>query len=134
MEFVPDTHNTHTVSCIVTNEMLENSLDCGDTEAYSTAMMVALMEKAAKELAARYIDEGLTTVGAMINTTHVAPTAVGVTVHATASLIEHSEGRFYFEIVARDNMGIIGEATHQRVAVPLNKFNAKAKQRGGLYE
>lgn len=131
MEFDPD---THTVSCVVTDEMLECELGCGDTEVYSTAMMIALMERAAKELAERYLNDGFTTVGVMVNTTHVAPTVVGVTVYATASLLEHSDGQFYFEIIARDNMGIIGEATHQRVTVPLDKFNIKAKQRGGFYE
>lgn len=125
-------HDMHTVSCVVTDEMLESYLGCGDTEVYSTAMMVALMERAAKELADHYLDDGLTTVGAMINTSHVAPTVAGVTASATASLIEHSDGQFYFEIVVRDNMGIIGEATHQRVTVPLDKFNTKAKQRGGI--
>lgn len=125
---------THTVSCVVTEEMLESSLGIGDADVYSTAMMVSLMERAAKELADSYINDGLTTVGVMINTSHVAPTISGVTVYATASLIEYSDGQFYFEITARDNMGIIGEATHQRVTVLPDKFQVKAKQRGGRYE
>lgn len=129
MEFKPE---TLTVSCVVTEAMLESTLGCGDTDKYSTAMMVALMEQAAKQLADRHLSEGLTTVGVMINTTHVAPTVAGVTVYATATLLEQSEGQFYFEITARDNMGIIGEATHQRVTVPINKFNEKARIRGGV--
>ncbi|MGN0475116.1 MAG: thioesterase family protein [Acutalibacteraceae bacterium] len=129
MEFEPE---SLTVSCVVTEAMLDSTLGCGDTIKFSMAMMVALMEQAAKQLAARYLSDGLTTVGVMMNTTHVAPTVSGVTVYATATLLEHSEGQFYFEITARDNMGIIGEATHQRVAVSIDKFNEKARIRGGV--
>ncbi len=129
MEFQLD---SLTISNVVTEDMTELTLGCGDTNMYSTGMMVVLMEQAAKQLAARYLDDSLTTVGVMINTTHVAPTIAGVTVYVTATLLEHSEGQFYFEITARDNMGVIGEATHQRVVVPIDKFNEKARIRGGF--
>ena len=123
---------TNTASCVVTEEMLESSLGCGDTETYAIGMMVALMERAAKQLCERHIPEGFTTVGVLLNTTHVAPTVCGKEVTATATLLEQSEGQFYFEITAGDDRGVIGEATHQRVAVPLEKFNQKAKRRGGV--
>lgn len=124
---------TCTVSGIVTEEMLEKTLGCGDTDTYAIGMMISLMERAAKELAARHLSEGMTTVGVMMNTTHVAPTVAGHVVRATATLLEQSEGQFYFEIVASDNMGTIGEATHHRMAVSLDKFNEKARRRGGLF-
>lgn len=123
---------TNSVSCVVTEEMLASRMGCGDTETYATAMMVSLMERAAKQLADRHIPEGFTTVGVMLNTTHVAPTVCGKEVTASATLLEQSEGQFYFEITASDDRGVIGEATHQRVAVPLEKFNQKAKRRGGV--
>lgn len=121
---------THTVSCTVTEDMLENRLGSGDTETYAIGMMVALMERAAKELAAPYLPEGATTVGVMLNTTHVAPTVAGRQVTAEATLLERSDGQFYFEIVASDGAGVIGEATHHRVTVMLSQFNEKAKKRG----
>ena len=123
---------TNVVSCIVTEEMLEKSMECGDTETYAIGMMVSLMERAAKQLADRHIPEGFTTVGVLLNTTHVAPTVCGKEVTAVATLLEMSEGQFYFEIITSDDRGVIGEATHQRVAVPLEKFNQKAKRRGGV--
>ena len=112
--------------------MLESSLGCGDTETYAIGMMVSLMERAGKELASRHIPENYTTIGVMLNTTHVAPTVCGKEVTATAVLLEQSEGQFYFEITASDDRGVIGEATHQRVAVPIEKFMTKAKRRGGV--
>ena len=123
---------TNSVSCTVSEDMLESSMGCGDTETYAIGMMVSLMERAAKQLADRHIPEGYTTVGVMLNTTHVAPTVCGKEVTATATLLEQSDGQFYYEIVASDDRGVIGEATHQRVAVPLDRFNQKAKRRGGV--
>ena len=41
---------TNTVSCVVTGDMLESSMGCGDTETYATGMMVTLMERAAQQL------------------------------------------------------------------------------------
>lgn len=121
-----------TVSCVVTEDMLEKKLGCGDTETYAIGMMVSLMEQAAKQLAEKYLPEGMTTIGVMMNATHVAPTVLGNEVRATATLLERGDGQFYFEIIASDNMGTIGEATHHRVAVSLDQFNEKAKKRGRL--
>ena len=107
-------------------------MGCGDTETYAIGMMVSLMERAAKQLADRHIPQGFTTIGVMLNTTHVAPTVCGKEVTAVATLLEISDGQYYFEIIASDDRGVIGEATHQRVAVPLEKFNQKARRRGGV--
>ena len=123
---------TNAVSCVVTEDMLAKNMGCGDTETYAIGMMVSLMERAAKELADRHIPDGFTTIGVMLNTTHVAPTVSGKEVTAVATLLEITDGQFYFEIIASDDRGIIGEATHQRVAVPMDKFNQKAKRRGGV--
>ena len=73
---------TNSVTCTVTEDMLEKSMGCGDTETYAIGMMVSLMERAAKQLADRHIPEGFTTVGVMLNTTHVAPTVCGKEVTA----------------------------------------------------
>ena len=49
---------------------------------------------AAMQLAKRYLPDGATTVGVMMNATHVAPTVAGREVTATATLLEHGEGQF----------------------------------------
>ena len=121
---------TCTVSCVVTEGMLEKTLGCGETEIYAVGMMVSLMEQAARELAGRYLPEGVTTVSVMMNVTRVAPAVAGSEVQATATLLERGEGNFYFEIIASDAGGTIGEATHHRVAVSLDVFQEKAKKRG----
>lgn len=123
-----------TITQKVTDDMLECSIGCGNTHTLSLSSIISIMEKAAFQLAERHLSQGSTTVGAMMNITHTAPTVSGVEIYVTAELLEMSHGQLYFEITARDNMGIIGEATHQRVAVPLEMYDEKAQMRSGFYE
>ena len=74
--------------------------------------MVALMENAAMSAVADELPEGSTTVGAMMNTTHIKPSAVGDTVSATAVLKEVEGRKLTFEVRAQDSKGVIGEGTH----------------------
>ena len=68
------------------------------------------------------LPEGNTTVGAMIQTTHLKPTALGDTVLVTATLREVEGRKLTFSVVASDSQGKIGEGTHIRYVVDRNKF------------
>ena len=66
-----------------------------------------------------------TMVGAMMNTTHIKPSAVGDTVSATAVLKEVEGRKLTFEVRAQDSKGVIGEGTHVRYIVDKEKFMSK---------
>ena len=67
----------------------------GDLNVFATPAMVALMENAAMSAVADELPEGSTT-GAMMNTTHIKPSAVGDTVSATAVLKRGGRQKTYF--------------------------------------
>lgn len=97
----------------------------GDLQVLATPQMVALMENAAMNAAKDLLPEGCTTVGAMISTSHLRPTAIGKTISATATL-RNAEGRkLTFDVTASDDRGIIGEGTHVRYIVDTQKFLKK---------
>ena len=98
-------------------------------EVYATPMVIALMEKAASELAEKFIAEDYTTVGTAVSIEHIAATAEGVEVSAEAELISHNGRSFEFYVTAYDNAGIIAKGTHSRFAVNAEKFLSKAKAR-----
>ena len=77
------------------------------------------------ECRADELPEGSTTVGAMMNTTHIKPSAVGDTVSATAVLKEVEGRKLTFEVRAQDSKGVIGEGTHVRYIVDKEKFMSK---------
>lgn len=71
---------------------------------------------------AGHLPEGATTVGAMMNTSHIKPSPVDDEVKATAVLTEVEGRKLTFSIVAEDSKGVIGEAVHVRYIVDRERF------------
>uniref|UniRef100_UPI00405685B1 thioesterase family protein n=1 Tax=Alistipes sp. TaxID=1872444 RepID=UPI00405685B1 len=97
----------------------------GDMAVLATPAMVALMENAAMLAVALHLDEGETTVGSMISTTHLKPSKVGNTVSAIAELIEVDGRKLTFKIEAYDGDTLIGSGEHIRYVVNREKFLSK---------
>ena len=100
----------------------------GDMEVFATPALVALMENAAMNAVKSALPEGSTTVGAMIQTSHIKPSAVGETVKATAVLQEVDGRKLTFSVSAVDSQGAVGEGTHVRYVVDRERFLAKLKK------
>jgi predicted thioesterase len=120
-----ETGLTFTASVKVTEANTAATLGSGDLQVFATPAMVALMENAAMLAVAPQLGEGGTTVGALMNTTHIKPSALGDTVSATAILKEVEGRKLTFEVKAEDSKGVIGEGTHVRYIVNREKFMSK---------
>ena len=116
---------TYTSTIVVSKENSALTMGSGDLEVFATPAMVALMENAAMKAVAGELPEGSTTVGAMMNTTHIKPSAMGDTISATATLKEVEGRKLTFAVIATDSKGVIGEGTHVRYMVDRAKFMAK---------
>ena len=120
-----ETGLTYTSRLTVGNENTAIALGSGDMPVLATPAMMALMENAAMLAVASELEDGDTTVGGHIESSHLRPTPVGAEVSATATL-EKVEGRkLYFKIIAHQGDKIIGEGTHLRFIVSREKFLAK---------
>lgn len=100
-------------------------LGSGDMEVFATPAMIALMENAAMNAVASSLDEGATTVGTMMRSSHVKASAVGATITAEAELIAADGRRLTFAVKAWDEQGIIGEGEHERFIVDRERFLSK---------
>ncbi|MBE6928030.1 MAG: dihydrolipoamide acyltransferase [Ruminococcaceae bacterium] len=101
----------------------------GDLLVYATPCMVALMEGAACESIAPFLAEGESSVGTMIHVSHTSATPVGMEVHAE-SVVTAVEGRkVCFDIVAYDEAGEIGRATHERFIIKADRFLEKTYEK-----
>ncbi len=129
MDFEKYIGTTHAETITVDEEDLAMAIGSGDLPVLATPRMVALMEQAAAALAAQCLDEGITTVGIAVAVSHTAPTLVGATVTAEATLTATDGRRFAFDVKAYDSVGVIGEGTHERVSVKADRFLEKAAQR-----
>jgi len=73
------------------------------------------------------LPEGWITVGAVVNVTHLAATPVGAKVTTRAEVIEVSDNTIKFSVEAHDGFEKIGEGTHVRAPVELERFLRKVK-------
>jgi predicted thioesterase len=116
---------TYTSTLVVSKDHAAAVMGSGDLHVFATPAMVALMENAAMLAVSEYLPEGSTTVGAMINTSHIKPSPIGDTIQTTALLTEVEGRKLTFSIKAEDSKGVIGEAVHVRYIVDREKFMSK---------
>lgn len=117
----------YTVRTVVEKQQLAVNVGSGTLEVLATPAVAALMEKAAWELLADYLPEGITTVGTKIQIDHVRATPEGGSVSVTATLTEIDGRRYVFAVIASDEKGIIAQGTHERFAVRAERFMEKAR-------
>lgn len=117
--------NKYTTELFVTAELSAEKMGSGDMPVLATPAMVAMMENAAMKCVADDLEDGQTTVGILMNTTHVKASPVGAKVYATAELTIIDGRKLTFKITAYQGQDIIGEATHERFIVNKEKFLGK---------
>ncbi len=110
---------------LVEQEDTAKTVGSGDLMVYATPCMVALMEGAAFESIAPLLAEGESSVGVSMNVAHTAATPVGMEVHAESTVTAVDGRKVTFEIIACDESGEIGRATHERVIIRSERFLEK---------
>jgi len=100
---------------------------------FATPVMLLFMENAALNAVREFLEPGESVVGTGVNLRHLAATPVGQRVTAEAEVTKVDGRRIEFKVVARDEMEVIGEGTHERMVVDLPRLDkrlaAKAKKR-----
>ncbi len=110
----------------VTEDNTALTLGSGTLLVFATPAMIALMEKTAWESVAPYLEEGEGTVGTQLNISHLSATPLQMKVRCESELTEVDGRRLVFKVAAYDEVGLIGEGTHERFIVKNEKFQAKA--------
>ena len=122
---------THTVEKTVTTDMTAKAVGSGGLEVFGTPFMLGMMECAAMWCIQPELPEGKGTVGVEIQSSHLAPTPVGMKVRATAQVTAISEnGKMVtFKVSASDEEGLIGEGTHTRAVISNERFLQKCNDK-----
>lgn len=110
------------VSTLVEREDTALEVGSGSLLVYATPCMVALMEGAACEAISEAIPEDKTSVGISLSISHVSATPVGLSVRAEAEVTGVEKNIISFKVTAYDESGVIGEGTHKRAVVSVQKF------------
>jgi len=101
----------------------------GKVDVFGTPAMVALMEEASINTVDKDLPEGFATVGIELNIKHIAATPKGMNITASAELIEIDGKRLVFKVEAFDEVEKIGDGTHQRFIIELDKFKHRAQNK-----
>nr|WP_297175360.1 thioesterase family protein [uncultured Agathobaculum sp.] len=117
----------------VTSSQLASSVGSGLVNVFATPMMIAAIENTAASSIAPYLAQGKTTVGTLVNVSHVSATPEGMAVRIETELTEIApNGKVLtFRVTAYDEAGLIGEGTHQRAIVDRERFEQKAQAKLG---
>jgi fluoroacetyl-CoA thioesterase len=92
-------------------------------QVFATPVMVLIMENAALNAIRSYLDADESAVGTAVDVAHLAATPVGHDVRAEAEVTEVTGRRIKFNVVAYDEVEMIGRGTHERIVIDLQRFN-----------
>ncbi|MCD8376551.1 MAG: thioesterase family protein [Oscillospiraceae bacterium] len=114
---------------VVTPENTASAVGSGLVPVFATPAMVALMERAAASSLAPYLEEGQGSVGVHLDVSHQSATPVGLKVWAESEVTAVEGKQITFSVAAYDEAGLIGQGTHKRVCITVDRFLSRAEQK-----
>jgi len=111
----------------VTREMTVAHFHEHMPEVYGTPIMIYDLENTAAAAVQEYLPAGWITVGVVVNVKHLAATPVGAKVTTRAQVVEIGDYTITFAVEAHDGFEKIGEGTHVRAAVEMERFMKRVK-------
>ncbi|NCY16344.1 MAG: thioesterase [Actinobacteria bacterium] len=100
----------------------------GEVPVLATPRVIALCEQAAFTAVASDLSAGQTTVSMKVQIDHLAPSAIGQTVTAEATVEKVQGRRIMFTVSVHDDHGLIAVGRVTRVVVDAEEFLAKANR------
>ena len=103
----------------------------GKVHVLATPVMINLFEAAALAACEHLLPAGYQSLGTVLEVRHIAPTPLGMQVTARAELLAVDGRMLSFRVEAFDEKEKIGEGTHTRAVIQLDRFSAKLAAKKG---
>ena len=114
---------------VVKEEHTAPRVGSGKVHVLATPVMINLFEAAALDAVDQYLPEGYQSLGTVLNVRHIAATPVGMKVFSVAKIIKIEGRTVYLSVEARDEKELIGDGTHERVVVNVEKFSLRVAKK-----
>jgi len=101
----------------------------GKVAVLATPVMINMMEGAALDAIERLLPPGHQSLGTHLNVGHYAATPVGMTLRATAEVTKVDGRTVEFRVEAFDDKERVGDGTHTRVVVNVERFDARVQRK-----
>jgi predicted thioesterase len=115
----------------VVEALLATHLGSGSVPVYGTPAMLALIAAAGVAAVDPVLPEGQVSVGIALDVRHLAATPVGERVRARAEVVAVEGHKVTFRVQAWDEHAQIGEGTHARHVVDVDRFLARVQAKRG---
>ena len=122
---------TGTAELIVGEQHTAPRIGSGRIRVLATPVMINLIEAAALAAVEQSLPEEHQSLGTHLDITHIAATPVGMRVRATAEVVRVEGRTIHFRVRAEDERELIGEGTHERVVVNLERFDRRVQEKAG---
>lgn len=119
-------------SIVVGDEHTAARVGSGKIRVLATPVMINLFEAAALAACEHQLPAGHQSLGTHLDVSHVAATPVGMRATATAEVLSVEGRTIRFRLQARDERDLIGEGTHERVVVNVEKFDLRVQEKTAL--
>ncbi|MGA8050566.1 MAG: thioesterase family protein [Burkholderiales bacterium] len=101
----------------------------GKVHVLATPVMINLFEAAALAACEHLLPAGYQSLGTLLEVRHIAATPVGMKVVATAEVTKVEGRTISFRLEARDERELIGDGSHERVVVNVEKFDQRVQRK-----
>ncbi|HXY90186.1 MAG TPA: thioesterase family protein [Xanthobacteraceae bacterium] len=114
---------------VVGEEHTAPRVGSGRVHVLATPVMINLIEAAALQAAENLLPPGHQSLGIRLDVRHFAATPVGMRVTATAELTKVEGRTLFFRVEAHDEKETIGDGTHERVVVNVERFDKRVRRK-----
>jgi fluoroacetyl-CoA thioesterase len=97
----------------------------------ATPHMIGHMEGTSRNLVHPMLDPGFDTVGTKVHVSHLAAAPMGEKVTFRSEILKVDGRRVTFKVEARDSRDKIGEGTHERFIINVERFAEKMQKKLG---
>lgn len=125
-------HSKYSAKMIVYEKDLACSYGSGLARVYATPSMIAFMEKTSSDFIAQFLENAEITVGTKVNIVHIKASPLLSEITCNVEIIEILGRKITLKVECICNNEIIGNGTHERFVVNLEKFEKKVYEKSKL--
>lgn len=114
---------------VVGEEHTAPRVGSGRVHVLATPVMINLIEAAALQAVEHLLPVGHQSLGTHLDVKHYAATPVGMKIRATAEVTKADKRTISFRVIAEDEKEPIGDGTHDRVVVNVDRFDKRVQRK-----
>ena len=120
---------THEESITVDDATAVSFLGHAGARVLGTPWMILWMERTSRDAVKPLLPDGWDTVGTVVNIRHLSAAGIGARVTFRAEVIEQNEKRLVYTVTAVAAHGVVGDGTHERALIDVERFAASLAKR-----